>query len=131
MKNILIVADDGSAPEGLNRLLSSFGYGVVSDSRGPFALLLLTSGMPEDLVIIDCLAWSVEMNNALQYVRLQAPHVPVIVLTAQCSFEKYLQTMSLGAYEYLIKPVADEDIIRTVKTAAGPPRDVNESRAAA
>jgi DNA-binding NtrC family response regulator len=57
----------------------------------------------------------------LQYIRHVAPHIPVIVLSASDSVEAYIKALSLGAFEYLQKPVGDPLLRQVVMKAMGAP----------
>jgi DNA-binding NtrC family response regulator len=124
MKNILVVGNDFQPGVGLHRLLNKSGYRVITESDSHAMVFLLAAGMPVDLVIMDDLTVDMDCRDSLGYVRQVAPHIPVIVLSAHSSIEKYLQAMSLGAYEYLNKPVADHEIIRIVQAATDAPQNM-------
>jgi DNA-binding response OmpR family regulator len=118
MKNILILGNERAPESGLHRLLSGSGYSVTAGRVSHGAASLRVNETPVDLVIIDEEVPGQSDNECLRCVKLAAPRVPVIVLSVRASVENYLQALSLGAFEYLNKPVADREIVRVVKAAA-------------
>ncbi len=130
MRNILLVRTDCTDESKLNELLNGFGYRVIMESDSRCMLLLLAAGMLIDLVVIDCRSFDENVVNMLHHVRHVAPHVPVIILSSDISIEKYLRTMSLGAFEYVNKPVSDKEIARIVKMAMGATQTIRPYAAA-
>ncbi len=117
MKNILILSGHYRSDSLFVQLLRSKGYGVITESDSEAMFTLLADGLPVDLVISDHQTSEVDDCSLLQYIRHVAPRIPVIVLSPSCSVEMYLKSLSLGAFEYLQKPVADHVLSRVVTQA--------------
>ncbi len=130
MKNILLVGRDINAEAGLHRLLSMAGYKVITETDRNSMLFLLATGTPIDLVIMDDHAAEKNCNKFLWSAKQVAPNVPVVVMTSRVSVVEYLQALSLGAYEYVHKTVADHEIMRIVQAATGASKNGHMSAAA-
>lgn len=119
MKSILLVGRDNMPEAGLSGLFNSAGFKVSTEADYHSMLFLLASGMSIDLVIMDDHALDRNCTRFLESARQIAPDVPFIVMTSQGSILDYLQSLSLGAYEYIHKPIADRELIRIVRAATG------------
>ncbi len=129
-KSILLVETDFADSSRLSELLSGLGYKVARESDSRNMLFLLSEGMPIDLVVIDCRILDEDIENILCHIRHASPNVPVVVLSLDISIEKYLRTMSQGVYEYVNKPVSDEEIAMIVNMAIGASQTLRRSAAA-
>ncbi len=119
MKNILILSGHYRPDSLFVQSLRSKGCRVITESDNEAMFTLLADGLPVDLVIADHQTSEVDDSSLLQYIRHVAPRIPVIVLSPSYSIEMYLKALSLGAFEYLQKPVADHVLNRVVMQAMG------------
>jgi CheY-like chemotaxis protein len=81
---VLVVEDDGVIRAGMEQLLQSAGYDVVSATDGRNALDLLRAGAAVDAILLD-LMMPVMDGWAFRREQLRDPrlaHIPVIVLSA-------------------------------------------------
>ncbi len=106
---ILIVDDEENARIGLTKLLSQEGYEVDSVADGREALEYLRSKRVS-LIISDINMPRMNGLVFLQELNRHYPSVHVIMITAYGEVESYLEAMSLGAYEYLHKPVKLDEL---------------------
>jgi DNA-binding NtrC family response regulator len=108
-KRILIVDDEENTRIGLGKLLNQDGYVVESVANGQEALDFLRREKV-NLVITDI---NMPEMNGLVFLRELSrsfPSTQVIMITAHGGVESYLEAMSLGAFEYLHKPVKLEEL---------------------
>lgn len=108
-KKILIVDDEENARIGLSKLLGQEGYEVASVANGHEALEFLRRN-PVHLVISDI---NMPEMNGLVFLRELNRHHPstaVIMITAYGGVESYLESMNLGAFEYINKPVKLDEL---------------------
>jgi DNA-binding NtrC family response regulator len=119
MKNILIV-DPDSASERLSEVLTSQGYRSVTAQDARSATSILQTNMLVDLVISEIRLPDMDGMDFLASLRRTNPAIPVIVVTTQCSVEKYLQAVNLGVVEYLTKPLYIKEFCRIVRIALSP-----------
>lgn len=119
--SIAVVDDDPSVCRALSRLLRSCGLQVRTfDSAQAFLGSLQHPGTPWNP---DCALVDVQMPGmtglALQQV-LQAHgrRCPLILMTAHDSEPVRSAAQDLGATAYLLKPIAESNLLRAIATAA-------------
>ncbi len=104
MKRVLVVDDEENTRICLIKLLSQDGYIVESAADGIEALGHLGSN-ETDLVITDINMPGMNGLVFLRELKKYYPNIKVIMITAYGGVGSYLESMNLGAYEYLNKPV--------------------------
>ncbi|MFA5073271.1 MAG: response regulator [Nitrospirota bacterium] len=117
MKTILLVDGEQAHAECIATVLRSFGYAVITKQDAQSALSVLHEGPETDLVITDYAIAGMDGLEFLAAIKKLAPLMPTIILTAHDSIETYLKALSLGAVEYLNKPVHPADLGRVIRTA--------------
>ncbi|MDY6861898.1 MAG: sigma-54 dependent transcriptional regulator [Thermodesulfobacteriota bacterium] len=111
---ILIVDDDEIARKSLSRLLYKEGY-YVSSAKSGFNALSLLSKTHFDLVITDMVMEEMDGLDLLLRVKLNYPHIEVVVITGYASISTSVEAMKKGAFYYLEKPFRSEDIRHLVR----------------
>jgi CheY-like chemotaxis protein len=104
---LLLVVDDLPANrELLARRLERSGFRVVTASDGPEALVVLRR-QDVDLVLLDIMMPGMTGLEVLREVRKTRSSVslPVIMVTAKTDSEDVVEALSLGANDYVTKPV--------------------------
>ncbi len=112
-KRILVVDDEDNARIALSKILTHEGYDVISARNGVEALNCLRSKDVE-LIITDL---NMPEMNGLMFLRelnRSHPASNVIMITAYGEVESYLEAMTLGAFEYINKPVKYEDLKKVI-----------------
>lgn len=115
---VLIAEDNALLRKVLEGTLRETGYDVVSSSDGSEALALIRNGY-YPLVITD---WVMpvmdgpELCSAIRNLGLEH-YTYLILLTSRDSKENIIAGLEAGADEYLIKPVAPEELTVRLKTA--------------
>lgn len=104
MKRVLVVDDEENTRICLIKLLSQDGYQVAAAADGIEALGHLGNN-ETDLVITDINMPGMNGLVFLRELKKCYPHIKVIMITAYGGVGSYLESMNLGAYEYLNKPV--------------------------
>ena len=110
---ILVVDDEEGARELFSTILNEEGYEVTlaKDGQEAFALFQET---PFDLVITDIKMPVMDGLQLLQEIRNTGSKIEVILVTAYGEVETYLKAMSLGAAEYINKPIRIKELKRIV-----------------
>jgi len=109
MQRVLIVDDEENTRIGLVKLLAQEGYDAKAVADGFEALEYLKDGRI-DLVITDI---NMPGMNGLVFLRelnQTYPEIKVVMITAYGGVGSYLESMNLGALEYLHKPVKLKDL---------------------
>ncbi len=110
---ILVVDDEEGARELFQTILSGEGYEVTLANDGDVALSLF-KGALYDLVITDIKMPVMDGLQLLQEIRKAGSKTDVIMVTAYGEVETYLKAMSLGAAEYINKPIRIKELKRIV-----------------
>ncbi len=114
---ILIVEDDDTIRELLGDILSLEGADVTTAVSGNEAHGLLKTIRPQ-LIISDVMMADGDGHDLLRSVQgdPMLNGIPFIFLTARSEPTDLRRSMNLGADDYLIKPVARQDLINAVRT---------------
>ena len=110
---ILVVDDEEGARELFNTILSDEGYEVTLAVNGEDALSRM-KGVVYDLVVTDIKMPGMDGLQLLQEIRKEGSKADVIMVTAYGEVESYLKAMSLGAAEYINKPIRIKELKRIV-----------------
>ncbi len=110
---ILVVDDEEGARDLFNTILTDEGYDVSLASGGEEALDIFKNN-PFNLVITDIKMPVMDGLQLLQEIRKMGSKTDVIMVTAYGEVESYLKAMSLGAAEYINKPVRIKELKRIV-----------------
>lgn len=114
--HILVVEDDHDARNTLAYLLKYTGYQVTQAADGETAIDLLEKAV-FDVVLSDIVLGEVSGMEVLQAARKQ-PYVPeVILLTGHASLDTAILAVRQEAYDYLLKPCMDDDLLSCVEAA--------------
>ena len=116
-KTILVVDDETAIRSVYAELLEELGCRVLSEPDGPSALAFAKQGAGIDLVITDYMMPDMNGLKFIKSLRAMRPSVPVIMITGFTSVENYLQSKSLGVFEYVEKPIRLEEFRRVVTAA--------------
>lgn len=110
MINILIVEDDKNIRKLMSIWLQKAGFNPLTAENGEAAVNLLAAKKIH-LLLVDIMMPVMNGTELLQYLKLNDIRVPVIVTTAKESIEDKKICFSLGADDYLVKPVDREELL--------------------
>jgi two-component system response regulator AtoC len=119
MKNqklILIVDDESSMRKNMADLLESEGYNYIEAADGEEALSKVKINLP-DLVLLDINLPKLDGLSVLREIVKLFPPIPVIIFTAYGTSDRAIDTMKLGAFDYLEKPFELDEFLITIKRA--------------
>lgn len=115
---LLIVDDDPDICMLLGRQLSSeLGLKIISVNDGQAALKKI-SETPVDIIITDLLMPKMGGKQLIQEVKKSGADITFIVISAITQIETAVETMRLGAYDYITKPFDPEIVTITIRKAA-------------
>lgn len=117
-KNVLVVDDSPETVELIKRNLESAGYGVYTSGNVQSAIKLLES-IDIDLVITDL---KMPSGNGIELVRHVAENlkgVGTLVITGFPSIQGAVESIKIGAEEYLVKPFTDLELFKSVERVLG------------
>jgi len=104
-----VVDDEENARLALSKILSREGFEVVSACNGYEALNYMRMQGAE-LIITDINMPEMNGMAFLRELNRTHPESNVIMITAYGEVESYIEAMSLGAFEYINKPVKIDEL---------------------
>jgi two-component system sensor histidine kinase ChiS len=115
---VLIADDEPVNIRLLTQVLEEIGIQPRTASDGESALELMQSQEKWDLILLDVMMPGMNGFRVCERIRERwsATELPVIFLTARGSSTDLVKGFSLGANDYLPKPVAREEIIARIQT---------------
>jgi DNA-binding NtrC family response regulator len=113
--NVLLADDERSIAVTLRDALSDAGHKVTVVGDGREALRELQA-RPFDLLITDIRMPGMDGISLLKEAKTLDPAPAVIVITGHGTIESAVEAIRYGAYDYVLKPFLNEDLIRKVQT---------------
>jgi DNA-binding NtrC family response regulator len=114
---VLVMEDEPSLAQGLKTVLSKQGYEVELANTGLRALASL--GMKRfDILVADLRLPDMDGIDVLRTVKETRPETQVIVITGYASVPSAVDSMKLGALNYLPKPFTMDEFMGAVGKAA-------------
>ena len=112
----LLIADDSKLlRKKLRDELEKLGCEVIEAVNGKEAISLDLEHEP-DGIILDIVMPEVGGIEALQTIREITPYVPIVMLSSAGTPQKLMQTLKMGAIDFIQKPYTKEQIVRAVET---------------
>jgi len=112
--HILVVDDDRSIREALERGLRLEGFHVQSVENGQLAIDQVETNLPS-LMILDI---NMPVMNGIQvtrYLRNINVDIPICILSARDEISDRVSGLEVGADDYIVKPFAFEELLARVK----------------
>lgn len=111
--SILIVEDNRKLASCLQDMLEDEGYQVSTEKQGDKAAYRILREHP-DLVVLDIMLPGMNGDQICHTVRLDYPG-KILMLTAIDGLQSEVETLNLGADDYLSKPVSEERLKARIK----------------
>ena len=115
-RRILIIDDERPILLTLEALLARRGYQVDTAPTASQGLNLLKSKSPA-LVLLDLQLPDAEGLEMLDRIKTELPEIQVIILTAHDSLHNAIESIKRGAYHFISKPYAPEELLSLVEKA--------------
>ncbi|HBL10416.1 MAG TPA: guanylate cyclase [Cyanobacteria bacterium UBA11162] len=115
---ILIVDDEPVNLQVLINYLSLENYDVMPVSNGIEALDLIEQGYRPDLILLDVMMPKMTGYEVCQKIRQNFPthELPIVMLTAKNQGNDVVEGLTVGANDYLAKPISRNELIARIKT---------------
>jgi DNA-binding response OmpR family regulator len=114
---VLIVDDEEELVSALTERLNMRGFDTNGVTTGAAALDAIERG-EYDVVLLDLKMPDLDGLQVIQRIKEKHPRLQVIMLTGHGSTQAAQEGMNLGAYDYLVKPIRIEDLVRVVLAAS-------------
>ncbi len=128
-ERILVVDDEDSIRDVVCSMLNSKGYRCTEAASGTQAMKILAAGAEFELMLTDLMMAEMDGMALLERTKQSFPDMPIIMVTAVHDISVALPAIRNGAYDYLLKPFAPEQLLATVRRALENRRLKLENRA--
>jgi len=115
-RRILIIDDERPILLTLEALLGRHGYQVETSGTAAQGLKLLKTKSPA-LVLLDLQLPDAEGMQTLDEIKTGFPGTQVIILTAHDSLHNAIESIKRGAFHFISKPYAPEELLSLVEKA--------------
>jgi len=118
MSKILIIEDEAAIRRVLTKILSeeSDTY-IVEDAEDGIQGLEKIKNNDYDLVLCDIKMPKMDGVEVLEAVKKIKPEIPMVMISGHGDMETAIQTMRLGAFDYISKPPDLNRLLNTVRNA--------------
>lgn len=114
---VLVVDDDKNICKMIEiQLRKEKTYTIETASNGEACLKSIRESVP-DLVLMDIQMPGIDGIETLKRIRDIEPLIPVVMMSAHGTIEKAVESMKLGAYDFITKPFASDRLSITVNNA--------------
>ncbi len=114
--HILIIDDEKNYLLVLETLLQDAEYTVTAINDPETALAFLEES-EVDVVVTDMKMPRLTGREVLERVKKSWPHIPVLIMTAFGSIESAVEVMKYGAFDYITKPFANDELLLSLHNA--------------
>ena len=111
---ILLVEDDSTLSFIVQDALTREGFDVICASNGDSGLKLFKESEP-DIIVADVMMPKMDGYEMVRLIRLTAPAVPVLFLTARTALDDVVKGFELGANDYIRKPFQILELVVRIK----------------
>ncbi len=115
--SVLVVDDDQEMAAVVCDVLRAAGYQASGAGDGAAALAAVRRESP-DVLISDLRMSGLSGHQLLLELKRIAPNLPVIIITAFGSIQTAVESMKLGAFDYITKPFSNDELLLVVARAA-------------
>lgn len=113
MVRILLVDDEKPMRKIIRLLLRDEGYEVFDVASGMAALKKIKEDEP-DLILLDIMMPGMSGIEVLREVKEKHPKIDVIMVTAYGNLERAVESLRLGAYDFIQKPINQKNFIASI-----------------
>ena len=112
---ILVVEDDRNILSMIQTVLDTNGYQVLTAQRCQQGILMLSSHVP-DLVVLDLGLPDMDGEEFIRITR-RSSMIPIIVLSARTDERDKVSALDLGANDYITKPFGTAELLARVRAS--------------
>lgn len=127
---ILIVDDEAVVCQSCEKVFSRKGYPAKYTTSGREALKMIEHE-PFDIVFTDLKMMDLGGMEVLKTIKENYPDVVVVIITGYATVASAVETMRLGAFDYLPKPFTSAELMGVLERAIGKRKLLLEGRHAA
>src|ERR1017187_4420517 len=113
MPTILVLESNGHVTRALHRALSAHEYSIV-EMRPDTNALDFISACSHDLILLNINLHEADGLEMFRKIRL-ACNAPLIVVSERGSQQECVSVLNLGADDYLVKPLDEEELLARIR----------------
>jgi len=128
VNRVLVIDDEVGVLNHLMVLLAQsqqYEVETLSDSRKAFEVI---AAGHFNAILLDMAMPGVSGMEVLRHVRERYPEIGVVILSGVEDIRLAVESMKLGAHDYLLKPVEEHDLFEALARAVSPRADVSEDQ---
>ena len=114
--SILVIDDEALTLRTIGRALKADGYEVFVAMSGEEGVKIFGEEKP-DLALVDVVLPGIDGIEVLRQIKKISPTTIVLMMSAYHMVDRAVESMKLGAYDYLIKPFHIVDMLNTMRRA--------------
>lgn len=111
---ILVVEDDRSVRDAIERALTFEGYEVETARDGAEGLSAVLNDAP-DAIVLDVTMPHVDGLETCKRIRARGDATPILILTARVDVTDRVAGLDAGADDYMVKPFALEELLARLR----------------
>jgi DNA-binding NtrC family response regulator len=115
-RTLLVIDDDEASCRLVRATFKAEGFEVLAAHDGTAGMARIAAEHP-DIVLLDVLLPTGSGVELLELLKKTYPSLPVVMLTASRDVKTAVRATQLGAFDYLTKPIAHEDVVAVVRRA--------------
>ena len=123
---ILIIDDESEVREVLRIHLESANYNVIEAVDGEEGVNMMKSGsnlLQVGMIICDIRMPKVNGIEAIDYLKKNAPSIPIIVVTGYPDSDLAVSLLKKGVKDYMVKPIEKARLLEKVAEVLAAPQD--------
>ena len=123
---ILIIDDESEVREVLRLHLESANYNVIEATDGEEGVNMMKSGsnlLQVGMIICDIRMPKVNGIEAIDFLKKNAPSIPIIVVTGYPDSDLAVSLLKKGVKDYMVKPIEKARLLEKVAEVLAAPQD--------
>lgn len=126
---VLVVDDESAIRYSFTKTLQRIGYVVETAASGDEAIEVISKQEAFDVVLTDIrMPGNTSGVDLLAFIREKTPDTSVIMVTGYASLGTAVESLRLGAHDYLVKPSSSRDIRDSVQRGVERARSMRRRR---
>lgn len=126
MGKIMVVDDEKNVRDIVRLQLEKRGFNIFEAENGEQALKILKEGnnfVSMGLILCDIRMPKVNGIEVIDYLKREAPGIPIIVLTGYPDTELAVSLLKKGVKDYLVKPIDKAKLLEAVDSVIAAGKD--------
>ncbi len=108
--SVLIIDDDDSVRSSLSSYLEDSNYKPFTACDGQQGIDTFTKE-DIDLVLVDLRMPQMDGFDVIRHIHKISPNTPLIVVSGASGIQDAIETMKIGAWDYLVKPIKEMSVL--------------------